>query len=98
MPYCPNCGAFVPSGDSTCSCGTSFILSFREDYEKLRDMYNEASSYERNGNYSRASQVYNNILDEIHILERDWDFGYGSDSYDEISRIESDARDALRRI
>ena len=49
MPYCPNCGAFVPSGNSTCSCGTSFILSFREDYEKLRDMYNDASSYERNG-------------------------------------------------
>ena len=28
MPYCPNCGAFVPSGNSTCSCGTSFILSY----------------------------------------------------------------------
>ena len=98
MPYCPNCGAFVPSGDSTCSCGTSFILSFREDYEKLRDMYNDASSYERNGNYSRASEVYNRILDDIRVLERDWDFGYGSDSYEEISRIEADARDALRRI
>lgn len=98
MPYCPNCGAFVPSRDSTCSCGTSFILSFREDYEKLRDMYNEASAYERNGNYSRASEAYNNILDEIRILERDWDFGYGSDSYEEISRIETDARNALNRI
>ena len=22
MPFCPNCGSFVLSGDNTCSCGT----------------------------------------------------------------------------
>ena len=25
MPYCPNCGSYIPLGNHSCSCGTTMI-------------------------------------------------------------------------
>lgn len=34
MPFCPNCGSFVLSGDNTCSCGTDMRYRYRSPLEE----------------------------------------------------------------
>ena len=67
MPICPNCGAYVSEGSSTCSCGTS--MGRRPSYEEedpevterkkeASEFYRKATELEENGRYAEALSSY----------------------------------------
>ena len=67
MPICPNCGAYVSEGSSTCSCGTSMgrPSSYEEEDPEITERKEEAAGYfhrgvelERKGRYAEALSSY----------------------------------------
>ena len=58
MPTCPNCGAYVPLGESMCSCGTSFRYDEDEDDDFYSDFQIERRRNENPYKYDFFNQLH----------------------------------------
>ena len=69
MPTCPNCGAYIPLGESMCSCGASFR---NYDYEDDSDFQIERRENENPYKYDFFNQLYHesaplDLIDNMYM-------------------------------
>ncbi len=70
MPFCPNCGSYIPLGNHSCSCGTT-IRYEDDDYEEESRHDSEAEAFRRFKKQTeaerRSENPYNNdFFNELH--------------------------------